>query len=83
VPADLRHSGWGSELLRCAEAEAARRNCVGIWLDTFGFQARGFYEKHGYEVFGVLDVHPRGTERTFLCKPLGFSPCTALSTGRA
>jgi GNAT superfamily N-acetyltransferase len=71
VPDSLRHHGWGSRLLREAEAEASRRNCVGIWLDTYGFQARHFYEKHGYEVFGVLDDHPRGSQRSFMRKRLG------------
>jgi GNAT superfamily N-acetyltransferase len=71
VPEHLRHAGWGSKLIRQAEAEAVRRNCVGVWLDTYGFQARGFYEKHGYEVFGVLDDHPRGTQRAFMRKTFG------------
>lgn len=70
VPEDLRRLGWGSRLLAQAEAEAAQRNCVGIWLDTYGFQARRFYEKHGYEVFGALDDHPRGSQRSFLRKML-------------
>ena len=70
VPETLRGQGWGSRLLRHAEDEAVRRGCIGIWLDTYGFQARGFYEKHGYDVFGLLDDHPRGSQRAFLRKML-------------
>ena len=32
------------------EAEAARRACTLIYLDTFSFQARPFYENRGYKV---------------------------------
>ena len=31
-----------------AERLAAERGCVGSWLTTFTFQARGFYEKVGF-----------------------------------
>jgi GNAT superfamily N-acetyltransferase len=68
VPESLRGNDIGSRLMREAEAAAAKRGCVGVRLDTFGFQARGFYEKLGYEVFGVLDDHPRGSQRFFLRK---------------
>ncbi len=71
VPEHFRRAGWGTRLLNQAEAEAVRRSCVGIWLDTYGFQARRFYEKHGYEVFGALDDHPRGSQRSFMRKMLG------------
>ncbi len=37
-------------------------------LDTFSFQARGFYEALGYEVFGRLEEYPPGHERYFLRK---------------
>lgn len=68
VPETLRGQGVGSRVLAQAEAETRARGCAGIWLDTFGFQARGFYEKHGFKVFGSIPGHPRGGERFFLRK---------------
>ena len=70
VPQAARSIGVGSQLLKRAEEIAIARGCVGVWLDTFGFQARGFYERNGYHVFGTLDEHPRGTQRFFLHKVL-------------
>ncbi|MFD1704252.1 GNAT family N-acetyltransferase [Methylopila henanensis] len=68
VPERLRGAGFGRALLDRAEREARARGCAGIWLDTFDFQARGFYEKLGFEVFGSISGHPRGRERFFLRK---------------
>ncbi|GLK78613.1 GNAT family N-acetyltransferase [Methylopila turkensis] len=68
VPERLRGAGFGRALLGTAEREARARGCAGIWLDTFDFQARGFYEKLGFEVFGSIPGHPRGRERFFLSK---------------
>lgn len=70
VPEQQRGSGLGTELMRAAERIARERGCVGIWLDTYDFQARGFYEKLGFEVFGTLDDNPRGHQHFFLRKPL-------------
>jgi GNAT superfamily N-acetyltransferase len=70
VPARLRGSGVGSALMRRAEDLARAQGCAGIWLDTFSFQARPFYEKLGYSVFGALPDHPRGKARYFLQKRL-------------
>src|SRR5215471_13287721 len=52
---DLRRRGVGRGLMALAEARAVERGCHSAWLDTFSFQARGFYEKLGYEGFGTLD----------------------------
>src|SRR3954467_1176268 len=51
----LRGQGHGSALLREAESLARAAGCVAVKLDTYEFQAKPFYEKHGYVVFGVLD----------------------------
>jgi GNAT superfamily N-acetyltransferase len=73
VPEHYRGHGFGTELMRRAEAYAVNAGCVGVWLNTFSFQARGFYEKLGYEVFAALDEHPRGSQRFFLRKRLATS----------
>ena len=74
VPENLRGGGWGNRLMDLAESEAVARGCHAAWLDTFEFQARGFYEKRGYACFGELPEYPRGFRRFFLQKPLGGRP---------
>ena len=70
VPAAQRGSGLGRRLMAMAEKAARGEGCVGIWLDTFEFQAPGFYEKLGFTPFGELPDHPRGGRRLFLHKRL-------------
>jgi GNAT superfamily N-acetyltransferase len=70
LPEPLRRAGLGARLMRQAEAEATRRGCLGVWLDTYSFQARGFYEKLGYTLFGTLDDAPPGHQRFYLQKRL-------------
>jgi len=70
VPAGLRGRGVGTEIMRLAEHEATQRGCRGAWLDTFEFQARGFYERIGYECFGELPNYPAGFSRFFMKKAL-------------
>jgi ribosomal protein S18 acetylase RimI-like enzyme len=69
----LQRRGFGRAMLAQAEAEAVRRGCRGVYLDTHDFQAPAFYLEHGYEVFGVLDDYPRGFRRHFLRKSLAVS----------
>jgi GNAT superfamily N-acetyltransferase len=68
VPDGFRGQDIGSRILSRAEEIARARGCVGVWLDTFGFQAPGFYQKRGYEIFGTIDDHPRGSQRFFFKK---------------
>jgi GNAT superfamily N-acetyltransferase len=70
---DLRGRGVGRELMAQAEARAVERGCHAAWLDTFSFQARGFYEKLGYEEFGTLD-YPPIHKRYFMKKLLVAAP---------
>lgn len=74
TPEDQRGGGYGTALMNEAERIARTNGCVGIWLDTFEFQAPGFYEKLGFEVFGTLDDHPIGQKRYFLRKRIDRAP---------
>lgn len=70
VPDELRGHDFGARLLGAAESEARTRECVGAWLDTFAFQAPGFYERQGYQRFGELPGYPPGFSRMFFAKQL-------------
>lgn len=71
VAEPLRGQGYGERLLRAAEEEAMEQGCRGIFLSTFSFQARPFYERFGYEVFGELPDYPAGHAYYFMKKTLG------------
>jgi ribosomal protein S18 acetylase RimI-like enzyme len=64
----LRHRGIGTELMKRAEDHALARGCRSAWLKTF--QARGFYEAVGYELFSALENYPAGQNCYFLKKRL-------------
>jgi GNAT superfamily N-acetyltransferase len=70
VPEKLRKSGFGTAMLREAEAEAKRRGCSRAVLFTITFQAPEFYQKHGYQIFGEVPCEPEGTARIFIMKVL-------------
>jgi GNAT superfamily N-acetyltransferase len=70
VPEPFRGQRLGSDILRQAEDIARSRGCIGVWLDTYSFQAPDFYAKQGYELFGTIDDHPRGKQRFFFKKRL-------------
>jgi GNAT superfamily N-acetyltransferase len=66
----VRGQGHGSALLEAAEAYARARHCTGIFVDTFSFQARPFYERHGFTCFATQADYPKGHARHFLEKRL-------------
>jgi GNAT superfamily N-acetyltransferase len=70
VDSAIRGQGYGSALLRGAESLARDAGCVGAKLDTYEFQAKPFYEKHGYSVFGVLEGYPASTRTYYMQKAL-------------
>jgi len=70
LPPVLRGAGWGRKLMRAAEDEARRRGCTGIRLDTYTFQARGFYERLGFGVVGQIEDCPPGATRFTMTKRL-------------
>ena len=59
VHKDLRGQGVGTTLLHAAEQAACARGCDHMVLGSFSFQAPGFYQQLDYEVFAVLEDHPR------------------------
>lgn len=75
VPENLRGQGLGRQILGMAESEARVRGCHAAWLDTFEFQARGFYERLGYRCFGELADFPPGYTRYFMQKTLQSGLC--------
>lgn len=73
VDEQYRASGLGSKLLLKAEQDAKEMGITLIHLDTFDFQAKDFYIKHGFQVFGVLEDCPAaGHKRYYMKKKLGI-----------
>lgn len=70
VPPALRGGGLGTRILAMAEREAVARGCIGARLDTYSFQARPFYERHGYAVAGAIPDCPPGHTRYTMFKRL-------------
>lgn len=73
-----RTKGIGSQLLNAMEYQAQLRKCKFSLLDTFSFQARPFYEKHGYQTVMTLDDFPTHHQRFYLTKNLS-QPLTQVS----
>jgi RimJ/RimL family protein N-acetyltransferase len=70
VTEPFRGKGYGTKLLEAAEDEARSQGCHRIFLTTFSFQARPFYEKFGYEVLAEIPEYPRGHSHYVLKKTL-------------
>lgn len=70
VDDSLRGKRVGSELLKLLESHAVTEGCQSSLVDTFSFQARPFYEKHGYECQMELENYPVKTSISFLTKSL-------------
>ena len=69
VDPELRGRGLGRGLMAAVEREARQRGCTRAALDTYSWQAVGFYLRLGYREYGVLD-YPNGTRRHFMVRDL-------------
>lgn len=74
VDETLKGQGIGSELITQMEKSAVELGCEYSLVDTFSFQARPFYEKHGYECTFTLDNYLISHKRHYLVKE--FPPQT-------
>lgn len=71
---EARGHGLGTRLMAAAEELATRRGCTGVMLHTFEHQARPFYERLGYRLFGTIEGYPAGTRQHYLYKRLRAEP---------
>jgi ribosomal protein S18 acetylase RimI-like enzyme len=55
VAEHLRHQGYGTKLMRAAEAEGLKQGCTHSQLETLPFQAAEFYQKLGYVPIGRVE----------------------------
>jgi ribosomal protein S18 acetylase RimI-like enzyme len=70
VDEQYRDHGLGSALLNQVENEAKELDVALVHTDTYDFQAKDFYLKNGYTIFGILDDCPKGHKRYYLKKKL-------------
>ncbi|WP_095108549.1 N-acetyltransferase [Pseudomonas sp. Irchel 3E20] len=70
VPEQARGQGVGTRLMHMVEELAREKDCTGIWLGTFDFQAPQFYKKLGFTQYGQIDDYPPGHRQHFFQKRL-------------
>ncbi len=70
VAESLRGQNVGSQLLDKMEVAAKARGCNKALLDTLNFQAKPFYEKHGYQVQWMQQGYPKTGCRYYMMKQL-------------
>lgn len=60
----------GTELLQAMELAAKEKGAKYAEVDTFSFQALPFYQKQGFEIFGMLENYPISDKKYHLRKDL-------------
>lgn len=71
VDAGARGAGLGSRLIARAEARAREEfGCVGSQVETWDFQAPGFYQRVGYRLAASIPDYPPGITSHLLVKEL-------------
>ncbi len=66
----LRGQDIGTEIIFKAESIAKERGCRYVFLNTFSFQAKGFYLKLGYQEVFCLEEYPLTGKRHYFIKKL-------------
>ncbi len=70
LPDTIRGQGLGSSILTQIEQIGKEQGAIKVLVTTFEFQARTFYERHGYKVVGVVEDFPPGTNYYTMVKTL-------------
>lgn len=65
-----RNKGYASQLMQKAESLARMRGCLFMAVNTMDFEARPFYEKHGFKVEFVREGFEKKSKMYFLRKEL-------------
>ena len=61
IDEEYRNRNIGTNLIKEIEKFALKEHLTGVRMETWNFQAKGFYEKNGYSVFGEIKDFPPGT----------------------
>jgi len=69
-----RGRGIGTALMRRVEDEAAAQGALGVFVDTYGFQAPRLYARLGYTEMGRLATPDPARTRHFFVKTLAPLP---------
>ncbi len=70
VKQNLRNEGFGKKLVKMAEDEALKQDCIGIYLYTYSFQSPKFYKKLGFREFGTLNNFAKDHKKQYMVKSL-------------
>lgn len=71
IDENLRGQDWGTKLMAHGEEAMKELGLKNITLTTRSYQARGFYEKQGFDLFAELaDVPKVGITRYYFIKRL-------------
>lgn len=60
----------GTTLINNIEEYAQKEKLTGVRMETWNFQAKGFYEKMGYKIYATIEDCPPGTTDYFFMKKL-------------
>lgn len=66
----FQKNGYGTALLRAVELEAVKNGCKYLTVDTWDFQAEGFYLKNGYARLGEVKQYWLGHSKITLRKTI-------------
>lgn len=70
---EARGNGEGTRLLNAVESLARSRDCIGVYLFSYSFQAPGFYERNGFMAIGQIKDLPPSHAQVWLSKRLDQS----------
>jgi ribosomal protein S18 acetylase RimI-like enzyme len=65
-----RGQGYGRDLLTTAERIAVENSCISWQGYVLSFQSPEFFQKFGFEVFGVSDGYPDSIKEYFLIRKI-------------